>query len=58
MSQYRSDDIVTTRDGVRYRVIYQAGEKVFAKPCDGKSAKGRMIECAKIIHHEPKKVSA
>lgn len=55
---YYADDTITTRDGQQWRVIYQAGDKVYCKSVTDKKAKAKMIEVAKITNHTKRKVPA
>lgn len=52
--KYRSDDVVTTRDGVEHRVIYEKGTQVFVRTIGTKSRKPHFIAATSIIEHKPK----
>lgn len=48
---YASDDVVTTRDGRRHRVIYQTGNRLFVKSTEDKHRKAYFIECGNVVDH-------
>lgn len=52
--RYASDDVVTTRDGRKHRVIYQTGTRLFVKSVEDKHRKAYFIECGNITDHTPK----
>lgn len=49
---FRSDDVVTTRDGYTHRVIYQSGDQLFVKTAE--DGKKRKVKISSIIEHKPK----
>lgn len=52
--KYASDDVVTTRDGRRHRVIYQTGTRLFVKSVEDKHRKAYFIETSNVTEHQPR----
>lgn len=52
---YRSDDIVTTSDGRKHRVLWPTrdGQRLYVKPAE-KHGKAYMIDADAVVHHAPK----
>lgn len=51
---YLSDDIVTTVDGRKHRVIYQTKDQLLVRTLECKHKKTHKISGSKVVKHEPK----